>query len=270
MHFQPSKRLKFQTFPRGSMPPNPPSQGMLVRSRPVSPWHSPADYALCADWFFGTEHKEMVAKDDQDELMQLLKYEKRELYRNEFGAGSLRWCFGISSFHTTRIYSLLYSDQWMQISESVNLRIAMRDTLTDHGAETWGPFQLRRKGGVGVILVLTCFVVGGWVIKPQRALGGWLYNACTVLQNCRPPLTGNKRPALRVRGCDRPIRTNRARFKRRIVHKLWGGWKRSDVPNTTKKNVHQMKGTHHSRANHLHGQLDASTCERRICASAIA
>ena len=29
----------------------------------------------------------MVAKDDQDGLTQLLKYEKRELYQNEFGAG---------------------------------------------------------------------------------------------------------------------------------------------------------------------------------------
>ena len=84
----------------------------------------------------------MVAKDKQDELTQLLEYEKREFYRNEFGAGfSLRWCFGISSFPTTRIYSLLCSDQWIQISESVNLRIAMRDTLTDHGTESQGPFQ---------------------------------------------------------------------------------------------------------------------------------
>ena len=33
----------------------------------------------------------MGAKDDQDELTQLLKYEKRTLYRNAFGAGfSLR------------------------------------------------------------------------------------------------------------------------------------------------------------------------------------
>ena len=29
----------------------------------------------------------MVAKDQQDELRQLLKYEKHELYRNPFGSG---------------------------------------------------------------------------------------------------------------------------------------------------------------------------------------
>ena len=174
MHFQPSKRLKFQKFSRGSMPPNPPSQRMLVRSRPVSPWCGPADDALCANWLFGMERKEMAAKDDQDELTQLLKYEKRELYRNEFRAGfSLRWCFGISSFHTTRIYSLLYSDQWMQISESVNLRIAMRDTLTDHGTETWGPFkQLRRKGRGGGHFCPDLFCCEGLSYKTSKGFGG--------------------------------------------------------------------------------------------------
>ena len=88
MHFQPFKRLKFKKFPWGSMPPNPPSQCTLcLPVRPVSPWSSPADVALCADWLFGVEHKETVAKDERDELTQLLKYEKHDLYRNAFGSG---------------------------------------------------------------------------------------------------------------------------------------------------------------------------------------
>ena len=52
----------------------------------MSPWRGPTDDSRCADWLFGMEHKETVAKDEQDELTQLLKYEKHEIYRNAFGS----------------------------------------------------------------------------------------------------------------------------------------------------------------------------------------
>ena len=61
----------------------------------------------------------------------------------------------------------------MQISESVNLRITMRDYSHRSQHKREDVFSgCGERGGVGVIFVLSCFVVGGRVIKPQRALGG--------------------------------------------------------------------------------------------------
>ena len=63
----------------------------------------------------------------------------------------------------------------MRISEPVNLRIAMRDYSRRSRHKHEDVFSsCGERGGVGVIFVLSCFVVGGQVKKPQRVLGGWL------------------------------------------------------------------------------------------------
>ena len=131
----------------------------------LSPWRGPATVALWADWLFGTEHKETVAKDEQDELTQLLKYEKHELSKRNSGPGSsTRWCFSISSFHSTRIYSLLCSDQW--------IRIAMRDYSRRSRHWNAGTSSVAAEKGEGWGSFLS-WVVLLWGVELKNLKGLW-------------------------------------------------------------------------------------------------
>ena len=195
MHFQPFKRLKFQKFPRGSMPPNPPSQQMLVRSSSVPMMRSCRLCTLCRLILWNGA---MVANDDQDELTQLLKYEKHELYRNALRAGfSLRWCCSIFSFYSTRIYSLLCSDHWTQISEFKDRYEGLLSQITALKCEDVFS-SCGERGGVGVIFILL-FCCGGSSYKTSKGFGGLALKCCKTAAPPPPPpppsLTGNKRPA---------------------------------------------------------------------------
>ena len=173
-----------QNFPRGACLRTPLANECLS-VRPVSPWRSATNDSRCSDWLFGTEHKETVAK---DELTQLLKYEKHELYQNPFGSGFVYNDALVYPLSTPResIPCSVVITMW--ISEPVNLRIAMRDYSHRSQHKREDVFSsCGERGGVGVIFVLSCFVVGGRIKKPLRALGGCLWNACSVLQNCPPP-----------------------------------------------------------------------------------
>ena len=81
-----------------------------------------------------------------------------------------RWCFSISSVHSTRIYSLLCSDQWMQISEFKDHYEGLLSQIT---AQTRGRFQwLRRKRRGGGHFCPELFCCGGSSYKTSKRFGG--------------------------------------------------------------------------------------------------
>ena len=150
------------------MPPNPPSQCPFVQC--------PHDSVPPTMHFVRIEclergTKETVAKDDQDELTQLLKYEMHELYRNAFGSGFFHddaLIFPLSTPRESIPCSVVISE-----CESVSRYEGLLSQITALKHEDVFS-SCGERGGVGVIFVLSCFVVGGRVKKPQRALGGWL------------------------------------------------------------------------------------------------
>ena len=113
------------------------------------------------------------------------------------GSGSsIRSRFSISSVHSTRIYSLLCSDQWIWISESVDLRIALRDysRRTRHwNART---FSVAAEKGEGWGSFLS-WVVLLWGVELKNLKGLWGVGFKCLLSAAKlpPHLTGNKRPA---------------------------------------------------------------------------
>ena len=156
------------------MPPNPPSQRMLVRSSSVPMTRSSRRCTLCRLIVWnGAQRNGSEGWARWAEAIAIIReawtLSKRIWVRVCLHDDAL--VFPLSTPRESIPCSVVISE-----CESVNLRIAMRDCSRRSrywNARTFS-VSCRERGGVGVIFFLSCFVVGSRVKKPQRALRGWL------------------------------------------------------------------------------------------------